>query len=333
MNCQIICQNFVCENPPTNMCHGSTVLPVGELVLSAWFGGSYEGKDDVKIYLAKRESGQWSNPQVLSTHEEPHWNPVLACLEDGCIALYYKVGREIASWRTMVRYSSDCINWSNPEELVPGDSGGRGPVRCKTIKLSNSRLLAPASTENKIWKAFADRSDDNGHTWQKSNLIQIENIQYQKAVTARTIEVSEQSFAGRGVIQPTLWESKPGNIHMLMRSTEGFVYRSDSDNYGETWCSPYPTQLPNNNSGIDVASNGKGTLVLAYNPVGANWGVRTPLSLAISEDNGTSWRPLMDLESEEGEFSYPAIVFHKGIFHITYTWKRKAVAYWQVKLL
>ncbi|WP_052737040.1 exo-alpha-sialidase [Paenibacillus algorifonticola] len=39
---------------------------------------------------------------------------------------------------------------------------------------------------------------------------------------------------------------------MLLRSTEGFIFRSDSNDDGRTWCQAYPTPLPNNNSGIDV---------------------------------------------------------------------------------
>ena len=31
-----------------NNCHASTVLPFGDTVVAAWFGGSKEGNDDVK---------------------------------------------------------------------------------------------------------------------------------------------------------------------------------------------------------------------------------------------------------------------------------------------
>jgi predicted neuraminidase len=58
----------------------------------------------------------------------------------------------------------------------------------------------------------------------------------------------------------------------------------------------------------------------------ANWGIRSPLSLFKSEDNGATWQKLYDLESEPGEFSYPAIIASEEGLIITYTWNRKNIA-------
>jgi predicted neuraminidase len=60
--------------------------------------------------------------------------------------------------------------------------------------------------------------------------------------------------------------------------------------------------------------------------VQANWGMRSPLSLFKSEDNGVTWNKLYDLESEPGEFSYPAIIASEESLTITYTWNRKTIA-------
>lgn len=336
MKYNILHRGYIHQTLPSEMCHGSTILPIGSLVLSAWFGGSREGEDDVAIFLSKYVDQQWSAPRIIKHCSEPHWNPVLTYLGNDQIALYFKVGKEIKTWRTMVCYSFDQGDtWSPPEELVPGDRGGRGPVRCKIIRLSNGNLLAPASLENGIWEAFADSSADNGRTWKKSNLIQIDNEEYlrqENIISNKKIEVSEQSFYGKGVIQPTLWESSPGRVHMLLRSTEKLIYRSDSDDYGKSWCKAYPTGVPNNNSGIDVVKSDEEYLVLAHNPVGENWGPRTPMTLAVSIDNGVSWTKLLDLDDEDGEFSYPAIIVKDGVFHIAYTWKRKSIAYWQIEI-
>ena len=54
-------------------------------------------------------------------------------------------------------------------------------------------------------------------------------------------------------------------------------------------------------------------------------GKRTPLNLAASKD-GTSWSAALVLESDPGEYSYPAIIqTSDGLVHITYTWKRQKV--------
>ncbi|TCL64250.1 putative neuraminidase [Hydrogenispora ethanolica] len=316
---------------PFECCHAShlTLLPGGD-VLAAWFGGSREGADDVAIWSARRSGGQWTPPvQVAAEAGLPHWNPVLFTRPDGTVWLFYKVGRLLKEWSTRLKISQDNgLTWTEPVELVPGDRGGRGPVRNKLIVLSDGSWLAPASTEDGIWKAFADRSIDQGETWRKSNEIRIASLHEGADMEIRSdIPVSEQSFRGRGVIQPTLWESEPGRVHMLLRSTEGRIYRSDSADFGRTWSEAYPTGLPNNNSGIDLVKLQDGVLALIFNPVGLNWGPRTPLVLATSSDNGRTWGNDLVLEAGEGEYSYPAIIAAADRVYLTYTWKRERIVF------
>ena len=110
----------------------------------------------------------------------------------------------------MYRVSEDNgETFGEEKELVPGDQGGRGPVRNKPIRLKSGRILAPGSTEQGIWKAFVDRSDDDGKTWNKSQEVEISQLEYKSGERTvgkddSSIPVSEQSFYGRGVIQPTL---------------------------------------------------------------------------------------------------------------------------------
>lgn len=386
---------------PFACCHAShlAVLEGGD-ALAVWFAGSREGADDTAIWGARRSGGVWSEPGKLADEpDEPCWNPVLLVLESGEIILFYKAGRLIKEWRTLFKRSADGgRTWTMAAELVPGDRGGRGPVRNKAIVLADGAWLAPASTEDGLWRAFTDRSDDRGRSWRRSGWVGIPGIGGEDAwpaggisgsVTASAsgslagssgesafgaaagnggvpadcsvpeggvapvddaplngsapghgaasaiggaapasdIPVSEQSFYGRGVIQPSLWESRPGEVHMLLRSTEGQIYRSDSPDGGLTWSEAYPTGLPNNNSGLDVARLDDGTLVLCSNPVGANWGPRTPLTLDISRDNGLTWRREAVLEDGEGEYSYPALIVHGGILYLTYTWNRENIAF------
>lgn len=301
-------KEFVIQTLPTDFCHASTILPLenGE-VLCAWFGGTHEGKADVGIYYSKKDSGGWRKPELLVSGVEANWNPVFYLRRDGRVLLFYKEGEKISSWKTYVQESKDFGNtWSKPQELVPGDeSGGRGPVRNKLCRLKSGRLLAGASTEHGIWKAFADISDDDGETWHKSRDICINGLVYTtgEKTAESNIAVSDQSFYGRGVIQPSIWEDECG-VHMLLRSSEGFVYRADSLDAGETWTDAHPLNLPNNNSGLDLTKASDGTLYLVCNPVAANWGIRSPLSLFKSQD-GKKWTKLMDFESEKNEFSYP----------------------------
>lgn len=315
-------KEFVCEKLPTAVCHASTLLKLKNgNFLVAWFGGSKESEPDVDIWVALKKENMWQAPFKISVDENlPHWNPVLFQLKDK-IALYFKVGKPIAEWKTYVTYSDDGIIWSKPVELVKSDcSGGRGPVKNKPIRLNNGTILAPASVENGPWRAFCDISYDDGKTWKKTNLISAEDIPDEK---------------DKGVIQPTLWQDEKG-VHMLLRSSAGFIYKSDSVDNGKTWSMAYKTDLLNNNSGIDLVKLNDGRLVLVCNPVGENFGARTPLSLFISSD-GQKWIELMKLEWQDGEkwstgeFSYPAIIADGKKVYITYTYQRKNVAFWEIE--
>ena len=49
------------------------------------------------------------------------------------------------------------------------------------------------------------------------------------------------------------------------------------------------------------------------------------MNVAVSQDART-WHAALVLESDPGEYSYPAIIQTKdGLVHITYTWKRQRV--------
>ena len=59
---------------------------------------------------------------------------------------------------------------------------------------------------------------------------------------------------------------------------------------------------------------------MIYNPVAVG---RSPISLGVSADDGKTWRKVRDLETEPGEYSYPAIIeTAAGELVMTYTWRR-----------
>lgn len=300
-------------------CHASTLVRLNDgNFLVAWFGGTKEKNDDVGIWLSKGNSGKWSSPiQIAKIRNDAHWNPVLFQSPQGKIYLFFKVGKTIPVWETWVKTSDDQgQTWSEAVELVPGDKGGRGPVRNKPIVLSNGVWIAGASYENKekkLWDVFVDRSEDNGKNWSASPYLLL----------------NREEIKGAGVIQPTLWESKPGIVHMLVRSTGGTICRSDSKDFGKTWSQLYKIDLPNPNSGIDITKLSDGTLALLYNPDEKDWGSRGTLNLAISYDNGQTWAKKIKIEEGEpkDEFSYPAIISYGDKVAFSYTWKRKTIVF------
>lgn len=330
MNVEIQAKEFIfSEGRPFQSCHASTLvkLPGGDL-LAAWFGGSREGQADVAIWCSRRVKGQWTEPVKVSDEDGiPHWNPVLFLAPDDQVWLFYKIGHQIPTWQTRIITSPDGgIQWTKSRPLMEGGVGGRGPVKNKPIVLSNGHWLAPASHEGEQWNAFVDESPDEGRTWIRSPFVPL-----RRWISGELSQPGD--ILGKGVIQPTLWESSPGKVHMLLRSTEGAIFRSDSTDGGKNWCIAYPTLLPNNNSGIDLVKMESGLLALVYNPVEKNWGKRTPLVVSLSEDNGLTWRQACVLEDDPGEYSYPAVIADREGLLITYTWKRRRIVFTRINLL
>lgn len=318
---KIVANEFVMPIRENWSAHASHLIPLdnGE-VFCVFFYGTAEANDDVRIYGSLRSSeGVWSEPVALSEDDGvPHWNPVLFRRNDGSVILFYKVGKTIANWQTRIMLSHDnCRTWSNSYEMIPGDtSGGRGPVRNKPIYLSDGTILAPGSTEQGEWKCFFDRSTDDGKTWVRTDDIRLPAEMLEKYDT----------LISRGIIQPTVWETEAG-IHALMRSSEGFVFRTDSTD-GINWTQPQAIELPNNNSGIDAVPLPNGRIILACNPVSDNWGKRTPLSLFLSRDNGFHFELLTHLVTcSRGGYAYPALQYDCGKLHISYTWDRETICY------
>jgi predicted neuraminidase len=314
-------KGFVFTQGPTipfPSCHASTIARASDgTLVCAWFGGTHEKHPDVGIWLSRRGIGQqkWSRP-VLVAKITPvaHWNPVLFVMPDNTLHLWFKVGATIPNWITWTMVSEDNgVTWGGLRELVEDDTdGGRGPVKNKPILLSDGTILAGASTEQGTWEAFVDRSEDGGATWERTPNID------------RTALGAEH-----GCIQPTLWESSPGYTHAFVRSSCGYLPRTDSIDNGKTWSPLHQTDIPNNNSGVDIARLEDGTLALVLNPVSEDWGKRSPLSLWVSRDNGATWPEKWDIANGVGgEFSYPAIVAHGQEVFVTYTHERTQIAFW-----
>ncbi len=307
---------------PFAQCHASSIerLDNGEYMI-VWFAGTEEKADDVGIWVSKGKEGDWSEPTLLvKVRDEAHWNPVLFNAPDNTLYLYFKVGKEIDHWETWVMQSEDNgMNWSEPEEFEEGNRGGRGPVRNHMLVLFDGTWLAPASLEkDKVWNAFVDRSEDQGKTW----------------ISSETMILDREKISGEGVIQPALWESAALHVHMLLRTSAGKIGRSDSRDGGLTWSPVELTELPNNNSGIDVAHIGGDTLALISNPVGENWGKRYPIQVALSYDNGKTWpvEKIIEDGSGDDEFSYPSMIYHDGELVFCYTWNREKIKFMRVKL-
>jgi predicted neuraminidase len=315
-------------------CHASTLVRLenGD-ILAAWFGGSWEGNADVAIWMARRTTTGWQRPFIVADRWcVPLWNPSLFYRPDGRILLFYKEAKTISQWKTMLKHSDDGgETFSESRQLTNEGMLDRGPAKNKCVLLSDGSIAAPGSTEPEgaeIWDSFVDISRDGGETWEQGTFIPVRRVSRQ----VRDFAPDIRRCYGKGLIQPALWESSPGHIHALMRSSSAAIFRSDSVDTGKTWCCAYNTGLPNNNSGIDLVKLDSSEILLVSNPVEKDWGPRTPLTLSCSDDNGITWKEVFVFENESGEYSYPAIIAKGNKVFLTYTWRRERIAFWSLKV-
>ena len=279
-------------------------------VYSRYTGSS--SSDHAPAYLAGRFSDDggksWSKEDVVIVEREGQMNVMsvsLLRLQNGSIALFYLKKNTINDCAPMMRISTDeARTWSDPVACITDKQGYFVLNNNRVIQLKNGRLLfAVAFHENlggrfsQHGKLFPYYSDDNGATWHSG------------------AEVPNPS----GVVaqEPGVIELKDGTIMMYIRASGGFQQLSFSKDKGETWS---PMVASNIQSPISPATIARlpstGDLLLVWNNNDESStqrnGWRTPLTVAISKDEGKTWQRITDIETDPGGcYCYTAIHFTK----------------------
>lgn len=288
------------------MAHASTLteLPNGDL-LCAFYAGTYETARDQAIFVvhARKQVGvgwTWGKPQkLIDTPQKADGNPVLFTAPDGTVWLFF-VTLQDTSWTSSLLFAVKSPDmgktWAEPELL--SNVCGIMP-RTKLLVLRDGTWLLPLYDECR-WQPIFWRSCDGGKNWEKFPIK-----------------------AKIRLIQPAAVELSDGRILAYCRSSLGKIFRIVSENGGESWSPPEPTKLPNPNSAVDLVRLHNGELLLAFNN---SHDKRTPLSIAHSPDESEKWTIIRNLESGEGEFSYPCLlVASDGNIHCVYTYLRQTI--------
>lgn len=317
---------FIYDTGPYPQIHATTIVETPTGLVAAWFGGTREKHPDVGIWVSRHVDGRWTGSVEVANGiqytltdgtvvRHPTWNPVLFQPKDGPLLLFYKAGPTPQTWWGMLTTSRDGgKTWDQPRRLPEGILG---PVKNKAVQLPDGSILCPTSEETKAaakgekekWSIHFERTRDFGKTWERTPPLH-DGFEIQ-------------------AIQPSVLFLGGDKLLALGRSRQDRVFEIRSDDGGKTWGPIALGTLPNNNSGTDAVTLANGTHLIIYNHIGGTpgqWGgKRTPLNLAASKD-AKNWQAALVLESDPGEYSYPAIIQTKdGLVHITYTWKRQKV--------
>lgn len=311
----IVTDEFVYDTAPFPSVHSATIEETPGGLVTAFFGGEYEGHPEVGIYVSRQVGAGWTVPVkvaegIISRKERKAcYNPVLYQVPGKELILFYKIGKNVQDWSGFLTRSYDNgITWSKPEALP---KGFLGPVKNRPL-LIGDRLICGSSTEDNGWRVHVEFTPDGGKTWTK------------------TAPVNDTEWS---IIQPSLLTHKDGRLQMVCRSRNEAVISSCSSDNGHTWSTPIALQVPNNNSGIDAITLQDGRFLMVYNHVKATESAyrtkkRTPLNVAVSND-GIHWDMSLILEdSPVKEYSYPSVIQGKdGMIHVVYTWRREKIKY------
>ncbi|SMQ69123.1 Predicted neuraminidase (sialidase) [Devosia lucknowensis] len=276
-----------------------------------WFGGSLEGKSDISIHASTLAPGatRWSEAVQLSDDpDRSEQNPVL-----------WRNGR--GEWQLFHTAQpsgnqDECLLRARPVSLENGALSGGRPreidlplgsfIRGRFIRRADGAWMMPVfrciSRPGQRWNGSHDTaavavSHDEGATWTMS-------------------EVPGSIGSVHMTIVPTDGDHM---VAFYRRRQSDFVHRSESRDGGVTWSEPAPTDVPNNNSSINVIRLADGRLAMLCNPTSSAtsadrrtslydeieegddrpdasggcapiWGVpRAPMTLCISTDGGLTW--------------------------------------------
>ena len=302
MSAAVVQSELIFEEAPHPSCHASTIEWTKGGLVSAWFGGTAEGEDDVGIWVSRHDGDAWSAPvEVARDATHPCWNPVLFGTDEGVLQLYYKVGPSPREWWGLVTESVDGgVTWSSAISLP---DGVLGPIKNKPVSLGEGVVLSGSSTEDAGWRVHMERSVDGARTWTKGTPLN----------DGKEI----------GAIQPTVLPHGADEVQILCRSRQDRIAESWSTDRGLTWGPLTLTALPNPNAGIDAVVLADGRSLLVYNAATEG---RENLSVAVSPD-GREWtEAVIVLEQQPGEYSYPAVIqTPDGMVHVTYTYQRRHI--------
>ncbi|HPA47183.1 MAG TPA: exo-alpha-sialidase [bacterium] len=342
--------------------HSSCIVecPNGDLLVT-WFHGSGERREsDVLIQGARLKKGrsEWSPVFLMAdTPEFPDCNPVLFIDSNKDLWLFW-IAVLAERWEdSVLRYrkashyqGKGAPKWSWQEDIIlkPGDefveSLARGyekiaadnpgfntdfgglvtcpmeslleaarnmsnrqkgwMTRTHVLVLPSGRILLPLYSDG-FYVSLMAISDDQGKTWRASSPV-----------------------VGACLNQPSVVRKQDGTLVAYMRSEGDYkkrVMRSESTDDGETWSPAIATDMPNPNASIEAVALQDGRWIMAYNDCEDE---RETLALAMSDDEGASWKWMRHLEQiPGGAFHYPSIIQTRdGRIHVTYTYRPGASA-------
>ena len=282
---------------------------------SKFVGGT--GGDHDQCVIAQRVSSDrgetWSGDRIVATNELEAGGNVMSVsfmrLKDGRLALFHdcklKTPDGYSSSVKLMRTSSDeGDTWSAARDILPhAPKSYRVLNNARVLRLRSGRLLVPLADHGLFGKGRPFKSnatmvcalsDDDGETWRLSSPV------------GRKDENAERKILFQ---EPGVIELKDGRVMMYFRTNAGRQYYAYSTDGGLTWGAAEPSPLFSPLSPATIRRLATGELICFWNDhenrpdqakSGPSWaaGLRTPLAVGISTDEGRTWPRRRLLESQ-----------------------------------
>ena len=277
-------------------------------IYSRYTGSS--SSDHAPAYLAARYSEDggktWTKEDKVIIPKEGDMNVMsvsLLRLQNGNIALFYLKKNSVQDCLPLMRISGDeGRTWSNPVTCITDKEGYFVLNNARVIQLHDGRLMMAVAlhhTPDGEWQKKADLysyySDDNGKTWISSDRV------------PNTTDIITQ--------EPGLIELRDGRIMMYIRASRNYQQLSFSSDRGVTWshiaksniASPLSPatieKIPETDDWLLIWNNNDGSIPELN-------GKRTPLTAAISKDEGKTWENIKNIHDDpDGWYCYMAVRF------------------------
>lgn len=282
----------------------------GGALACLWFGGSLEGKADISIHASVLAPGASSWGEAIQLSNDPdrsEQNPVL-----------WRNGR--GEWQLFHTAQpsgnqDECLLRARPISLDGTLKGGQPRdidlplgsfIRGRFVRRADGAWMMP------IFRCISRP----GQRWNGSHDTAAVGVSHDEGQSWSMHEVPGSIGSVHMTIVPLDGDHM---VAFYRRRQSDFVHRSESRDGGMTWSAPAPTDVPNNNSSINVIRLRDGRLAMLCNPTSAAtsadrrvslydeieegddrpdasggcspiWGVpRAPMTLCISSDGGKTW--------------------------------------------
>ena len=272
-----------------------------------------------------RDGGKsWSEPRPMVADEGPGLpsGGLTIRTRDGAIVVVYGDAKTM-KWKWdesrgeatkarmdvwSIRSLDQGKSWIDRQKIYDGHGG----TMLSIIQTGSGHIVVPLQPylpNPGRWGTFTIVSDDNGKSWQKSNLVDLGGAGHHD-----------------GEIESTVVELKDGRLWLLLRTSVNRLWEAYSSNHGLYWGAIGPTKIEASSAPACIARLSSGRLVLVWNRVlaegektypgrplaysiyPASW-QREEISIAFSDDDGKSWStPLAFAREKGGRLVYPKVI-------------------------